>query len=358
MKTKYDYIIVGAGLAGISFCETLKSNNKTFIVIDNHDNNIASVVAGGLYNPLVLKRFTKVWKAEEQLAIALPMYSNLEKKLNVKLDYKLPVYRLFASTEEQNNWFETSDKPLLENYVSQNIEQEINPNIKNNFGFGKVLQTGKIDTKRLITTYRTYLKQQQLISEQQFDFTKLSIANNSITYDTITANKIVFAEGYSVNNNPLFNYLPLDGTKGELITIHAPKLKLDVVLKSSVFLIPLGNDMYRLGATYNWKDKTLNTTSKGKEELLSKLDKFLKCKYTVINHIAGMRPTVKDRRPLLGQHPTYEPVYILNGLGTRGVMIGPYAANKLYDFIENNIALNNEVNINRYAHLHQPINQS
>jgi len=92
MKT-IDYIVVGSGLAGISFCETLKQNQKSFVVIDNDVVQTSSTVAGGLYNPLVLKRFTKVWKAQEQLDVALPMYAKLEKTLGITLNYKTPVYR-------------------------------------------------------------------------------------------------------------------------------------------------------------------------------------------------------------------------------------------------------------------------
>jgi glycine/D-amino acid oxidase-like deaminating enzyme len=55
-----------------------------------------------------------------------------------------------------------------------------------------------------------------------------------------------------------------------------------------------------------------------------------------MEHFAGVRPTVKDRRPLVGTH---EYSAILNGLGTRGVMLGPSMAKALYNAIENDIPL-------------------
>ena len=51
-----DYLIVGLGLAGIAFCEKLDEHGKTFIVI-NDDSQTSSNIAGGLYNPVILKRF-------------------------------------------------------------------------------------------------------------------------------------------------------------------------------------------------------------------------------------------------------------------------------------------------------------
>ena len=65
-----DYLIIGSGLAGISFSEIALKNNKTILVIDNTSQN-SSNVAGGLYNPVVLKRFSEVWKAKEQLERSL-----------------------------------------------------------------------------------------------------------------------------------------------------------------------------------------------------------------------------------------------------------------------------------------------
>ena len=40
-------------------------------------------------------------------------------------------------------------------------------------------------------------------------------------------------------------------------------------------------------------------------------------------------------------------MYVLNGLGTRGVMVAPIVSNQLFDYIENNIALDTEIDIER-----------
>ncbi|MGY8910456.1 MAG: NAD(P)-binding protein, partial [Flavobacteriales bacterium] len=51
---KIDYIIVGLGLAGLAFAEQLLKAGKTFLVFENH-SQISSLVAGGVYNPVILK---------------------------------------------------------------------------------------------------------------------------------------------------------------------------------------------------------------------------------------------------------------------------------------------------------------
>lgn len=342
-----DYIIVGCGLAGIAFCEQLLASNKTFLVFDNQSQQ-SSVVAGGLYNPVVLKRFTSVWKSKEQLDLALPMYQSIEKKLRIKIDYKIPVYRRFTSIEEQNNWFAASDNSLLSEQLSPKIIKNNNPYIKAEFGFGEVLNTGRIDTNLLISSYKKYLLENNQLIDKSFHYNELKTFETGVTYHDISALHIVFAEGFGLKQNPFFNYLPLKESKGELLTIFAPDLKIEYILKSSVFVLPLGNDLYHIGATYNWKDKTNTITKDGREELLNKLKAFLTCDFEIVNQVAGIRPTVKDRRPLVGKHHENKNMYVLNGLGTRGVMIGPYVAKQLFNFIENKQDLENEININRF----------
>lgn len=344
---KVDYLVVGCGLAGIALSHVLVQNNKTFVVVDNASQK-SSTVAGGLYNPVVLKRFTSVWKSKEQLDIALPFYKNLEKILGTKLDFNVPVYRLFNSIEEQNNWFQASDNPKLSEFLDSNIIQLQNNAINAKFGFGKVLQTGRVDTLKLVEMYKSYLHKKDQFLEETFQFDDIKETLEGISYKEVKAKQIVFCEGFGLKQNPFFNELPLNGTKGELLTIYAPDLNIDFVLKSSVFLIPLGNHIYRVGSTYEWEDKTNTITQKGREELLNKLKTVLNCDFDIIDQVAGIRPTVIDRRPLVGQHKTHKNMFVLNGLGTRGVMIAPYVAKQLFNCIENGKDLDDDINIDRF----------
>lgn len=344
---KVNYIIVGCGLAGIAFCEQLRAHKKSFIVFDNQSQQ-SSYVAAGMYNPVILKRFSEVWKSRDQLKLANPFYKTLEHLLQVKLDYKLKIYRRFASVEEQNTWFTATDNPNLEPFLSSKLITNTNKFIDAPFSFGEVLEGGRIDTIQLITSYKKYLKSNDQLRNVPFFYEQLEVSGESVNYQDIIADKMVFCEGFGLKQNPFFNYLPLNGTKGELITIKAPDLKIDYALKSSVFVIPEGDDLYSVGATYNWVDKTNMPTSNGKEELIQKLKQFLKCDFEVVNHVAGIRPTVKDRRPLVGNHPSHKNLYLINGLGTRGVMIAPYVAKALFNTIENGMALSSEIAINRF----------
>lgn len=342
-----DYIIVGLGLAGLSFCETLERNNKTYKVF-NDGSQVASLVAGGLYNPVILKRFTMAWNGVEQLESAMPFYASLEKKFGVQLDHKLKVYRRFASIEEQNVWFEASERAGLSRFLSHVVHPNTNQFIDSPFGYGEVLGTGRIETKKLLLLYHEYLQLKGLLVDETFDYQALKCEENHVVYKSFKARNLVFAEGFGLKKNPYFKYLPMTGTKGEYLCIKAPLLKEKNAIKASIFMIPEGNDVYRIGATYKWKDTSNEPTEQSKTELLKKLDTFLRCNYEVVGQVAGIRPTVTDRKPLVGKHPKFRNLYVLNGFGSRGVMIAPYASAELFGLIERNESIRPEMDIIRF----------
>jgi glycine oxidase len=342
-----DYIIVGLGLAGIAFAEELKKQGKTFIVFEDQSQT-SSLVAGGMYNPVILKRFTPVWNAKEQLEVALPFYASLEKDFNKVYDKPIDIFRIFKSIEEQNNWFIASDNTALRDFMLPEIAEISSDCIIAPFKSGQLTKTGRIMVRDLVSDYRDRLKKEALLIDQTFRHELIITWENYLEYTNIKAAKVVFCEGNGVRANPYFNKLPLTGTKGELITIHAPELRINKIIKSAIFIMPMGGDLYKIGATFNWSDKTNSPTEEGRQELETKLKSVLTCSYSIVDHEAGVRPTTGDRRPLLGIHKDNNRLAILNGMGTRGVMIAPLMAKKLYQFLEEGIELDKEINITRF----------
>jgi len=349
MSTKADYIIVGFGLAGLCFAEQLRKQQKSFIVISSLQKS-SSIVAGGMYNPVILKRFTLAWEADAHLKKALPFYKTIEEHLHHDFLVPIPILRIFNSIEEQNNWQVAADKPTLSPFLNPNFIKNETSTINAKYQFGKVTQSGRLKVGELIKNYAQKLRKNHLFIEEDFDYAKLKHSDKEVVYKNYTAKHIVFCEGFGLKNNPYFNYLPLKPSKGETLTIKAENLNVKSIIKSGVFIIPTDvKHHYIVGATYNWEDETWQTTTAGKKELIAKLNTFLSTSYSVVNQVAGIRPTVKDRRPLLGQHHTLKNLYILNGLGTRGVMVAPTVSQQLYDFIENKKPLNTETDIQRFS---------
>jgi glycine/D-amino acid oxidase-like deaminating enzyme len=339
------YIIVGQGLAGTTLAWCLYKEKIPFLIIDNHHKNCASKVAAGLYNPVVFKRMVKSWMVDDLLPFADNFYVYCEEKLGIKFWHKLPIKKIFVNEEEKNLW----RKKSAENDYLGTIEEHVEINdIDCKDGLGEVKNSGWLDVELFLEKSKEYFIKNNLLFQQQFNHLEIKWSENHIYYKEISAKGIIFCEGYQVLNNPYFSKLPLIPTKGEVLTLGVKDFNLNWILNKGVFLLPLKNNTFKCGATYEWHTTKADITEKGKKELEEKLQKFFRKKYSILLHEAGIRPTVVDRRPLLGSHPQYKNVFIFNGLGTKGVMLAPYFAEKMKNYLLNNAKLSDEVDINRF----------
>jgi glycine/D-amino acid oxidase-like deaminating enzyme len=185
---------------------------------------------------------------------------------------------------------------------------------------------------------------------ERFDLDNLYLTSNGVTYkNRFNANKIIFCEGWQAVKNPFFNFVPFRPVKGELLTLKIENLKCNYLLNKDVFLLPLGKNIFRLGSTYDWDDLAGEPTESARAFLLSKLASFLNTKVEVIDHQAGVRPAIADRRPVAGLHPDYPQLAIFNGLGARGVMIAPWLGKQFLELLLHLKPLNEEIDLNRFV---------
>ena len=186
--------------------------------------------------------------------------------------------------------------------------------------------------------------------EASFEVNKLSVYDDFVSYKNIKAQHIIFCEGIKVVNNSFFSNLGIIGNKGSYITIKCPELKLNKALKTHYFLIPMDEpDVYKFGATYQHQFSEKNYEEESKVHLVQELRTLLDLPFTVLEQQVAIRPTVKDRRPLIGTHKTFRNLHVLNGMGTRGVLMAPTMSRHLYDYIVNGIDIPQEAV--SYTHL-------
>ena len=341
-----DYIVVGLGIAGITFCEQLERGNKSFKVIDREEEGATSR-SGGIFNPTILKRFTAAWNASTFYPVAVGFYQGLSKKLNKEIFQETPILRILNNTEEQNNWVVASEKIGLRNHLQTDLVKNTNSNISAPFGFGKLLGTARIKKDELLSSYKNKLISKDFLIKEQFEYDKLQVRNDGVAYKGLSARKVVFCEGPGALQNPFLLKEAIIPNKGEYLLIRAPNLKLDEMLKGPIYIIPLGGDLYKIGATYVRDQSSSELTLDAREELLSKLKRMIKCSIQVIDQTAGIRPTTHDRKPLLGHLNGSPNLIFFNGLGTHGLLMAPYLSKVLYDNLEEGIPIPAEMDIRR-----------
>lgn len=347
-----NYLIIGQGLAGTAIANRLIEFDKSFDIIDLPQKSSSSKLASGLWNPIVLKRMKWVWKGEEMMEELPSYYDALERLTKSQFVHKEPIYRVFSSLEEQNNWHTLTDNPLFKKYLDPNILKGKDLSINAPYGLGKVLHTGWIETEKMMLAFAEILKQRGSLIESEFSYSQLTKEDNYWVYNNQRYSRVIFCEGYLASiENPWFSYLPFAPTKGETIQVTKSGKAIREIIHKGHFLLPQQDHSYKAGATYNWNELDEEVTEKSKDELMDHVNSIQEAQWTFLDQRAGVRPNVKDRRPLMGQHPKESSLYIFNGLGSRGVLMTPWLSKVFVEFLENDCPLPAEADIKRYESL-------
>lgn len=342
---KVDYIIVGDGYAGLFFAHQLIKHNKSFVLFSEGKKS-ASQVSAGIINPAVLKKFTTFWKAQEQIDFLKHTLAEMGQYLGINFLIPAPIHRVFHDEKERELWLKKSENEDLKPFLSTDF-QTLN-HIENPFGTGKVMQSARLDVPTFFETMLNYLDKNQILIKEKFNHAALSpeisTYNNEIQF-----NKIIFAEGISVKNNPYFSDIEISANKG-----HHIQIKLlgeqpdDFTIKKKHFLFPLTKGTYYYGGTYDREQTGTEIDETAISQLSNGISEFYKNEFEILEKHNGFRPTVKDRRPLIGSHKEHKNLFVFNGLGARGVLNGCYFAEALYHSIEHNIPLPQEVEVYRF----------
>ncbi|MAY84891.1 MAG: FAD-dependent oxidoreductase [Flavobacteriales bacterium] len=340
-----EYLIVGQGIAGSVLAYQLEQRKKSFCIIDRGHKNSASYVAAGVINPLVLKRMTLSWRAGEFMAYMHDFYLKLDDYIGIKSYHRTPLNKLIHSKEEIDFWKQRWKIAELDDFADYELKEFELSEFKEKFILGTVKETAWIDLKLLLSEMRTKLKSEGKLVQEDFDH--MALENHE--YKGIAFDNIVFCEGSACTSNPFFDNLPFDLNRGDLLTIRAPKLELAEIYKKKVFIIPLGNDLFRIGATYQKRHEKEYLPNEKRSELLKNFEDIFNCEYEVVEQESGVRPTVKDRRPLVGRHLLLNNFYLLNGLGSRGCLMSPLLSEELIDHIENGKELSKDVQLDRFS---------
>ncbi len=344
-----EFLIVGQGIAGSLLAYFLLKKNHPIKVIDKRLPGATSDIAAGIVNPITGRRLVKSWRFEELFAHAKKTYSDLEAFLDIPIFKEKNILRALPSVFDENEWERRSSFPENRPYFCKTAELGNYFNLTTPaHAWGELSGAAKVDLPALTAKFRSYLFENEILIEEEFDFEKMKIDKSGVRYNSFSYNKIIFCEGARVVDNPYFNYLPHSPSKGELLLVKIPNVEVDKILKNQLYLVPLGNDLYWVGSTNSFNFQGYAPTIAMREYLESTLRNILQVPFEIIKHNAGIRPTVADKRPLLGNHPQHPQLVIFNGLGTKGASLGPMFAEQMADNLLNETEIDKEADIDRF----------
>ena len=338
---KVDYIIVGDGYAALFFAHQLIKNNKSFYLFSEGKKS-ASFVSAGIINPAVLKRFTTFWLAQEQIDSLKKTLSEIEDYTHKNYLIEKPILRVFHDEKEKELWLKKSSEIsfLSNDFIKIN-------SIKNPFGCGKVNHSARLNVRDFFTDLINFLEQNSHLIKEKFDYNLVKTENS--TYKNIQFKNIIFAEGMAVKENPYFSEIPVEANKGHHLEVKiSEKIEDDFTIKKKHFIFPLNENTYYYGGTYDREQTHHKIDNSAVEKLINALAEFYPNDFEVTQVKFGFRPTVKDRRPIVGAHSEFKNFYVFNGLGARGILNGNYFAINLYNHLENGEEIHPEVDLKRF----------
>lgn len=349
MINTYDFIIVGQGLAGTTLAHTFLGQGKRVLVVDDGQEITSSKVAAGVWNPVVFKRYTASFLAQELLAFNQDFYPRVEQNIGEEFYHPLPYYKLFSSPDDVEHWRGKLNNHEVEAFLDKDLNASLGYDFVAPFGAAPINNCGYLDVKKYIKASSEFFTQTGAFLNEEFEYNHIEFLPDGLQYKNNFAQKIIFCEGLKTLANPYWHKLPFMPAKGEVFTIKAQLTKTpEAIVSKGIFIVPLGNDTYRVGSTYRWQDLSNTPTDDARQELIEKLDKMFAVPYEIIEHQAAVRPAAIDRRPFVGLHPENDKIGILNGLGSRGVMLSPYFTHQLAMNILHNQPLDAEVDVQRF----------
>ena len=350
MSSQKDVLIIGQGIAGTCLSYFLEKIGKTYDIIDRKLPVSSSRAAAGIMNPVTGKFFSLSWEYPMLYPLAIETYKGIAGQLGIESNFSTPVFRVLKNASQENEWQYRAGQEMYAPFMSDQllaIEKEILE--LQGTAIGELRHGFQVPLLLIIEKWRDRLISQNSFIEEDFEFDHLELTSESVGYKSCTYKQIIFCDGAQMMNNPFFNYLPMQPAKGEAILIHAPDLKMNSILKEEVFIAPWHiPDHYWVGATYAWNTLDNQPTEEKQSYLEAEMNRMLKIPFTIISRLAGIRPAVKDRKPLVGIHPLHSNVGILNGLGTKGTSLGPFAADALCKLLYFNIELPSAIDIKRF----------
>ncbi len=339
----WDVGIVGQGLAGTVLHAYLENAGYKTCVWDPGGVSCSSI-SSGILNPLTGRKYVKSWLFDDLLTEAVRFYRGLESALGTRFFYERPIFRALPDRRAENEWDYRSSLPAYSEYVGGDAEEDQIPSeLRRSVPYISILKGHQLRISRMLNDYRAYLTNSNRLIPESWQHSQLIREGDTWIYKGVRCQKIIFCEGAAAIHNPWLKGLPFNLSKGEAMVIKKLEV-LPAVIKRRIFSVPWENGEWWLGAANFWNYEDDLPTDEGQERIMAAfIEMYSGQRPPVMENFAAIKPTVRDRKPLLGR--VDRDIYVFNGLGTKGASLAPYFARHLVSHIKSGQSLMQEVDI-------------
>lgn len=318
------------------------------IVIDEDRPFSSSKVASGVINPITGRRMVRTWEIEKLMPYAVEAYTAFGEALDALLIRQCNILEFHPTPQMVLAFAER--QPIEKEYL--NIPEDGDQWKKYfnyDFSIGEINPCWLIDLNTLLSKWREELKLKNALLEQEFCWEDCKIAEDQVSYQNITAQKILFCEGVSGFDNPYFNLLPYARNKGQALIVRIPDLPQTNIFKHGYVLVPWKEDLFWMGSTYEWDFTDTKPSPDFRNKAEAHLKHWLKLPFETVDHLASERPANMERRPFVGLHPVTPSVGVFNGMGTKGCSLAPYFSREFANYLVHDQPINPQADVRRFT---------
>jgi len=336
---RVDYLIAGDGLAGLLTAWHLLKAGHSIRVWTGPKGRNASRVAAGVLNPVTGRRLVASPGVEEQLQHAGACYRQLEQDLGRRFFRSLPIRRFGLLASElsfyEKRWRDHRYRQLLGPWIEAGCNSG---GWDDPLGSFYIPGAAHLEIPELLDGILGRLRELGSLLEGPLPYSEIILSKSEvIVRGRFQASALICCEGAGVLENPFFRWLPLRPVKGEVLdlALDLPSQPEEIVHHRK-WLLHAGDGVWRLGSTYHKHHPASapsttpssadgEVTSSGREELLGALRQMRPDLGVprVLAQRAGIRPATRDRQPMIGPHPRFPRLFLLNGLGSKGALYAP-----------------------------------
>ncbi len=330
--------IVGQGLTGSLLSLMLDARGIPFVVQDVALPGASTPVAPGIVNPLAGRKFIPPANIFQLLADVHEVLGLAETVLQNTFWHACPILRVFADPAQIDRFEKGLADGTNTAFVNERHAPDSVPGINDTFGSFSTTGGGWANLPLLKSTTRSWLKASARLIEEPWD-----------PQSPPQQERVCFCEGWQVRENPHWNFIPHNPAKGEMLLVEfAEPLPRHQIYNQSCWVQPIEDRLWRVGATYSWSNFNSEASPDGTADLKERLQLLTRIPFKVVDQVAGVRPIVEDYLPVIGPHPRHNNWFILNAMGSKGVLQAPHAVKTFTAFLLGHEALPKDWLVDRF----------
>jgi len=346
MKTNYDAIVYGAGVAGCAIARQLLGHGLKILIIDPRVdlNSGTPGPVAALVNP-AMGRYAKLsWQAEACYTAVLEQARRLSAELGrddliaetgvIRPALSEDLALNFRGSLEAHSWPEGWLTWLDSDAAARRV-----PVLGPQHGALYLTAGFTVYVERYLDVYRASLSKSGAV------FARTAEPGVSAAFQVVSA-------GAGTPDFAPFSSLPLHHVKGQLVSFEADyDLDWDIAVSGMGYILRTGKRQIMAGSTYEHNQNNSECTLQAYQEITRKLFRMmpdLSGRVYKSGQWAGVRVTTPNKLPVIGRHPEHPEWCIYSGLGSKGFLFSEYVAKLLGDHLVTGAPLPPDLDVARF----------